>query len=324
MRLPWILLAVAAAASAHTLQITGVTVAIDRAGVSVTVVAHVPMLGGADPVVEIPRRLRARADGQPFRADAVTISRDHAYDTVTWTGRRSRTASSLELEAPLFPDHPEDTTVVLVYRDGQLVDRTALNAAHPAAVLGESKGAVARRFLEMGFAHILSGPDHILFLLGLLLTGGPLLRLLGVVTAFTVAHSITLTCTALGIASLSPRVVEPLIAVSIIAVVIENLFGKRHGTELRVWLAFGFGFFHGFGFAGALAESGLPAYAVGWSLASFHIGVEIGQACVVAPAALGLWLLRRRNEVWTALAVRYASGLIVVSGAVWLFARVWR
>ena len=324
MRVPWILLAMAAAASAHTLQITGVTVALDREAVSVTVVAHLPMLGGADPAVEIPRRLRARVDGQPFLPEGVTISRDPAYDTVTWTGRRRRAAGSLALEAPLFPDHPEDTTVVLVYRDGRMVERTALNAAHPRAVLGESNGAVARRFLEMGFTHILSGPDHVLFLLGLLLTGGPLLRLLGVVTAFTLAHSITLTCTALGIASLSPRIVEPLIAVSIIAVGVENLIGKRHGTELRVWLAFGFGFFHGFGFAGALAESGLPAYAIGWSLASFHLGVEIGQACVVAPAALGLWLLRRRHEGLTALAVRYASGMIVVSGGVWLFARVWR
>jgi hydrogenase/urease accessory protein HupE len=189
-------------------------------------------------------------------------------------------------------------------------------------VLGENTGAVIRRFIEMGVAHILSGPDHILFVLGLILAGGNFRRLLAIVSAFTLAHSITLSLTALDVASLSPRIVEPMIAFSIVVVGIENLLSGKPRFELRVAMAFGFGFFHGFGFAGALTEAGLPRQAVAWSLAAFNIGVEIGQGMIVALAAPTLAWLEKNAPRARVQVVRYAALAIAVAGAVWFVQRV--
>ncbi len=318
-----VLLALAGLASAHTLQLTGITVRIDANGTEVNVVAHVPLLLGTDPAINIPQRLQLQLDGLPFRpASPPTLKADPLSDTISWTAREGRAAGAVVVSAPLFPDRPDDTTVVLVYRKGELVDRSALNPAHPSAVIGETVLAVMRRFIQMGVFHILSGPDHILFVLGLILVGGAARRLLGVITAFTLAHSLTVSLTALGMTSLSPRLVEPMIALSIVVVGLENLLRKKANFEVRAWLAFGFGFFHGFGFAGALTEVGLPRQAIGWSLASFNIGVEIGQACIVLLALPILLAIHRKSERAGQMVTRFASALIAMAGVVWFIARI--
>jgi hydrogenase/urease accessory protein HupE len=297
----------AGAAQGHPVQVTGVVVNLAASRTSVTVVAHLPLLDGADPATAIPARLRLAVDGREFHAETASVERDLKQDSVTWTGIENRGGNSARIQGPLFPEVPADSTVMLVYKDGKLLDR---------AVVGESLAATVGRFVKLGIFHILSGPDHILFVLGLIMMGGPPRRLLVVITAFTVAHSITLSMTALGLASLTPRIVEPLIAFSIIVVGLENLFPRRSDFRIRVGLAFGFGFFHGFGFAGALAEAGLPHQALGWSLASFNAGVELGQLFIVAIA-------------WPLLAVapprftKFASAGIALAGAVWFVARVW-
>lgn len=310
-------------ASAHTLQITGVSLDLDDSGTRVTVVAHAPLLGGANPATAIPKRLKLRLDGSVFQPNNATLTRDPQFDTLTWTAVDPRNAGKLTLEAPIFPDHPEDTTIVLVKRNGELIERTALNTARPEATLNESSFAIARRFGEMGVAHILSGLDHVLFLCGLILAGGPALRLLGVVTAFTVAHSITLSLTALGVSSLSPRFVEPMIALSIVVVGLENLIRKKQDFEFRAWLAFGFGFFHGFGFAGALTEAGLPGHAMAWALAAFNIGVELGQALILVAVLPLLVLVQRSSEKGFQLITRFASIAICLAGGFWFVGRVW-
>src|SRR5262249_31258406 len=144
--------------------------------------------------------------------------------------------------------------------------------------------AVVRKFIPAGIHHILIGPDHILFLVGLLLLGGPIRRLLLVVSAFTVAHSVTLSLAALNIVTPPAGIMEPAIALSIVCVGVDNLMVGR-GRDLRAWIAFGFGFIHGFGFASVLREMNLPTRALGWSLFSFNFGVEIGQLLVVATVA---------------------------------------
>jgi hydrogenase/urease accessory protein HupE len=136
-----------------------------------------------------------------------------------------------------------------------------------------------------------------------------------VVSAFTLAHSITLSCTALNVASLSPRIVEPVIAFSILVVGVENLLTGKPRFSHRVAMAFGFGFFHGFGFAGALTESGLPQNAIPASLAAFNIGVELGQALIVAIAVPLLPYLPRK-------VTRAIAAFIAVAGAVWFVQRV--
>jgi hypothetical protein len=158
--------------------------------------------------------------------------------------------------------------------------------------------------------------------LGLVLVRGTLRGLLGVITAFTLAHSLTLSMTVLEIGSLPPRIVEPLIALSIVAVGAENLGARTLNPERRIWIAFGFGFFHGFGFAGALSEAGLPRDAVGWALAAFNTGVEIGQACVVLLAVPLLQILGKRNPVLIGAVTRCTSLGIAVAGIVWFVERL--
>jgi hydrogenase/urease accessory protein HupE len=206
-----------------------------------------------------------------------------------------------------------------------------LTPAHPSGVSGESFLTILRRFLVMGVLHILSGPDHILFVLGLILAGGTLRQLIGLLTAFTLAHSITLSLTALGIASLSPRIVEPVIALSIVAVALENLIRRNENSSsaadradyrIRISLAFGFGFFHGFGFAGALTEAGLPQQAIGWSLAAFNLGVELGQGTILLAVLPMLHAIARYSPTGRQRTTRYASIAIAIAGAVWFVERI--
>ena len=214
--------ALAAGAAAHTLQVTGVVVHADDHTTSVSVIAHLPLPGGADPATFIAERVHILLDGKLFQPTSVALQNDPGNGTLTWTARQDRHADSIAMLAPVFPDRAGDTTVVLVYRGERLVDRMALTPAHPSATVGESLLAVVLRFISMGIMHILSGPDHVLFVLGLVLTRGTARQLFGLVTAFTLSHSITLTLTALGVASLSPNIVEPIIAFSIVVVGLEN------------------------------------------------------------------------------------------------------
>lgn len=316
------MLTLAGLASAHPLQMTGVVVHADESATSVTVTVHVPLLGGADPTTAIPERLHIRLDGTPFHPVDSSIESVPANDTITWTARDNRHAVSVAVESPVFPERADDTTVVLVYRGERLVNRIALNPSHPSATVSQNLTIMVRRFVQMGIFHILSGPDHVLFLLGLILAGGTVRQMLGVVTAFTLAHSVTLSLTALGVASLSPRLVEPIIAISIVAVGMENLLHRKSDFGLRVGLAFGFGFFHGFGFAGALADAGIPRQAIGWSLAAFNIGVEIGQACILVVVLPLLAPIRQRSENSRGLVTKYASVAIAIAGALWFVERM--
>jgi hydrogenase/urease accessory protein HupE len=182
----------------------------------------------------------------------------------------------------------------------------------------------AVRFLWLGVEHIFIGADHLAFLLGLLLLAGGLKRVVIIVTAFTVAHSITLALAALGKVSLSPAVVEPLIAASILYIGVENLVVKE--SRWRWALAFGFGLVHGFGFAGVLAELGLPTDALATALVCFNVGVEIGQVLIVIAllgTALGFnRLLKGKPASWySPWGMRILSAMIAGAGAYWLLQR---
>ena len=168
-------------------------------------------------------------------------------------------------------------------------------------------------FFLLGVHHILSGYDHLLFLLCLLLPGGRLLALAKIITAFTVAHSVTLTLAVLQIVSLPDRLIEAVIGLSIAFVAAENLW-LRPTTSRRWMVSFAFGLVHGFGFSTALRELGLPAQGLLLSLFGFNAGVETGQALVVA-ICLPLLLLLRRTR-WEGRAVASASLAILVIGLV--------
>jgi len=160
----------------------------------------------------------------------------------------------------------------------------------------------AERYVGLGIEHILFGIDHLLFVLGLLLlVRGPWM-LVKTITAFTVAHSITLALSTLGVVRVPSGPVEAMIALSIVILAAEIVYrrrGKTTWTGDRPWaVAFGFGLLHGLGFAGALGELGLPEGEIPMALLFFNVGVEIGQLCFVA-VVLGVgWLLRRCRTVW--------------------------
>src|SRR6185503_6430023 len=181
--------------------------------------------------------------------------------------------------------------------------------------------AVVKKFIPEGIHHILIGPDHLLFLVGLLLLGGSMRRLLVVVTSFTIAHSITLSLAALDIFTPPARIIEPAIALSIIYVGFDNLLVKE-GRDVRAWIAFAFGFIHGFGFANVLREMDLPRTALGWSLFSFNLGVEIGQLVVVVAVASALALLRSRSAAAGRRLALVGSVAVIAAGAFWFIQRV--
>ena len=168
-------------------------------------------------------------------------------------------------------------------------------------------------FTLLGIEHLLSGWDHLLFLLGLLLRGGGWWALARIITAFTLAHSVTLALAVLDIVTVPDRLVEAVIALSIAFVAAENLVSTP--VVARRWLvSFCFGLVHGFGFSSALREVGLPAHGLALSLFGFNLGVEIGQALVVA-VALPLLVLVRRTR-WERRVIWSASAAILVLGVV--------
>ena len=174
-------------------------------------------------------------------------------------------------------------------------------------------------FFTLGIQHILIGFDHLLFLLALVLRGGNLWSLLKIITAFTLAHSITLALAVFDVVVLPGRLVEAAIALSIAYVAAENLF-LRHAVSHRWAVSFLFGLVHGFGFSSVLRELGLPTQGLAWSLLSFNLGVEVGQAAAIAlMLPLLLWLRRFK---WEPRAVAALSGVVLLVGLGLFFERV--
>ena len=186
-------------------------------------------------------------------------------------------------------------------------------------------GDAAVRFTSLGVEHILKGLDHILFVAGLLLLVQGTRRLLATVTAFTLAHSVTLALSALGAVSLSQGLVDAVVALSIVFLAVENVHALRGQSGLaarRPWVvAFGFGLIHGLGFAGALNAIGLPRAEVPASLLFFNVGVELGQLGVIAAWLAGRWALEelalRWPQTWR-LVPHYALGIVA---SVWFLER---
>lgn len=176
------------------------------------------------------------------------------------------------------------------------------------------------RFLILGIEHILTGYDHLAFLLALLIAGGSLRHNAKIITSFTVAHSLTLALATLGLVNISPAIVEPLIAASVVFVGLENLFRRRLAAR---WLVtFGFGLVHGLGFAATLRELGIGTLGarVALPLLSFNVGVELAQIAIAALVLPLVWRLEQRPS----FALKHApafSLLITFAGIYWFLAR---
>jgi len=211
--------------------------------------------------------------------------------------------------------------------DGRLI-QTVLRGDAPVVTIPERAGPldVLRGYLRMGFEHILSGPDHLLFVLGLVLLVRGRRRLLWTITAFTAGHSVTLSLAVLGFVNIPPKPVEALIAFTIFAVAVElTRVGRVRPSRMQrfPWaMSFTFGLLHGLGFAGALTQVGLPAGEIPLALGSFNVGIELGQLLFVAVTLLVRAGLRGFPFPWpkTAdLVPAYAIGSLAV---LWLFERL--
>ena len=178
-------------------------------------------------------------------------------------------------------------------------------------------------FLALGVEHILTGFDHLLFLFALLVVTTRLGSALKIITCFTLAHSITLAASTLNLVQIPSRVVEPLIAASIIYVGFENLFCEKD-PKGRWLLTFAFGLIHGFGFASVLRELGVGTNgsSIALPLISFNLGVELGQIVVAAIALPIIWKLRTKPrfvQSWAPV----CSIVVALAGSGWLIQRVW-
>lgn len=273
-------------------------------------------------------RLVVLADGQQVELELLNAEPIPDRQAVSFELRLNTTVrpSALRIQCALFPYDPQHQTFLNVYEDDNLVHQEIFTQDRQIFVYRpgdrQSWTSVVKEFTPAGIYHIFTGPDHILFIIGLLLMGGSLLRLLGIVTAFTIAHSITLSLAALNLVNPSPRLIEPAIALSIIYVGIDNLMVGKTGRDVRAWIAFFFGFVHGFGFAAVLREFGLPRQALGWSLFSFNFGVEIGQACIVVVVASLLAALGNRNQALASRVLKIGSVCVILAGAYWFIQRV--
>ena len=178
-------------------------------------------------------------------------------------------------------------------------------------------------FLSLGVKHILTGYDHLLFLFGLLVVARRLVSSLSIITSFTIAHSITLAVATLHVVQIPSRIVEPLIAASIIFVGVENLL-RGDIPKARRMVTFGFGLIHGFGFASALREVGIGSGTgdILLPLFSFNLGVELGQIMIAAVALPIIWKLRE-NPMFITRWAPACSAAVVLLGSFWFVERVW-
>jgi hydrogenase/urease accessory protein HupE len=358
MRRGWLLLALFASpvpAAAHPVPFSYLDLRLDASGTHGTLTVHVfdaahdlsidpperllsPAVAAAHTLALealLGRRLSLAADGRPLEIawGAIEVLPDKQSLRLPFTAGSHRGQPGpgagppgvLRITATLFPYDAQHQTFVNVYEDAALRQQVILDASRSSVEYfsGSARGtlAVAGRFVAAGTRHILIGPDHLLFLVGLLLLGGSVRRLAIVVTSFTLAHSVTLTVAALRLFSPPARFVEPLIALSIVYIGIDNLMVRGH-RDVRVWIAFVFGLVHGFGFASVLREMDLPARALGWSLFSFNIGVELGQLFVVVLVASALAGLRHRSEAAGRRLAFAGSLVVVVAGTFWFVQRV--
>lgn len=342
-------LVVCGSAGAHPVPFSYIDVRVHRTAIELTAVAHTFDLAN-DLKVQPPERLleqetlttHAHAIAQLLRSRLNIDIDGEVLRNLAWSApealsdRQSiRNRASYELTRPIgrigvatlmFPYDPQHKTFLNVYENGAVTAQAILDKDRTSFeyFAGTRQGVVAvlQKFVQAGMHHILIGPDHLLFLVGLLLLGGTMRQLLLVVTAFTIAHSITLSLAALGMVMPPANAIEPAIALSVIYVGADNLLVSAGGRDTRAWIAFAFGLIHGFGFANMLRDMDLPARALGWTLFAFNVGVEIGQLVfVVIVASVFAWI-RSRSETAGRRLVLAGSIIVMLAGAFWFVQRV--
>lgn len=315
--LAWLVLA--APAVAHEVRPALLQI-VEQSGGAYEVSWKQPVVG--DMAVRLAPHLSSGAIDRPPDGQTVTVS----YLIKTWHVPRGAALDGQTVNIEGLAQSVTDVLVRVQTADGREVN-SVVRPAQPSLRLALSgpQGLAVPAYLRLGVEHILTGPDHLAFVLGLLLLIGPSWRVVRAITAFTVAHSITLAIAALGYVHFPSAAIEALVALSILFVACELMRGPDADTLTRrhPWLiAFTFGLLHGLAFAGALAQVGLPAHGTPLALLLFNVGVEIGQLAFIVAALAVMTLMRplmSRAPAFVRAAPAYAIGGVA---AYWLFERV--
>jgi hydrogenase/urease accessory protein HupE len=225
------------------------------------------------------------------------------------------------VDTRMFPYDIAHQTFVNVYEGDALTLQAILDMAKTRldyySGSREGAAAVGRRFIPSGIRHVWLGPDHLMFLLGILLLGGTIRQLAMLAGGFVAGNAAAFVLTLLSLLHPPPRLIEPAIALSIVYIGADNLM-VHGGRDMRNWIATAFGLIHGFWFANGLREMDLPARAFRWSLASFDIGVELAQILTILTVGAGIAALRRRSPEAARRLVYVGSAAVIVAG-IYLF-----
>ena len=190
----------------------------------------------------------------------------------------SAAPQSLRMQTDLFGDRPEEQQLTFKATRGEEAEAVVLTPRHMEHSFFRGPWRVLQDYLLLGVEHILLGADHLLFLLTIIVAGVGWRYWLGVLTSFTVAHSLTLTAALFGWVHAAPALVEPLIAGSIVLMALLNLWGSQSDMGHRMAIVFACGLLHGLGFASAMGDMGLHGVHRAASIAGFNLGIELGQA----------------------------------------------
>jgi hydrogenase/urease accessory protein HupE len=282
-----------------------------------------------------PTALDVTFDNQLVKAADTRCHFDDSGNTTVYLRFPSQTFTKLIIRskwlAMLQPGHKQFLSVQ--NPDGQVLAERLLSANSDSVTIEMDAAKVKgppepvktsfADFLVMGVKHIWTGYDHLLFLFGLLIVTRNFGSSIKIITCFTIAHSITLAVATLSLVQISSRIVEPMIAASIVYVGIENLF-RGDDPKGRWLLTFAFGLIHGFGFASVLKELGVGSNGRGIAvpLVSFNLGVELGQIAVASLALPVIWKLRTR-PVFVTRWVPACSVVVALLGGYWFIQRVW-
>ena len=261
-----------------------------------------------------------KVEGTIEKSDVETIN-DRQFAVINLNYKLENKPEKLVLDYNMFMDDsdPSHANYATIKLDGKQQESVLSYESRELAIGEVTFMQSATQFLLLGLEHIFTGYDHILFVISLLFGAKTFKNILSLVTAFTIAHSITLILATLEIVQLPGRFVESAIALSIIYVALINIFNSD--SKHQPWLAFGFGLIHGFGFAGILSEMRLDGSQLATSLLSFNIGIEIGQLIIVSlvfPIILWLRKLTFKPVKWV---IPGTSVAILAFGLIWFIER---
>jgi len=327
---------------AHDPALSAVKVMLNANEMAISVTVHQLALEKAaghrlDPVdtdIEIRSRAFVFVGKERVEPKLASLDVDTKGGAVTWSTRLPYNGQGVTVRQAIFPDDPAAKTLVTIYKDGRAVfdtvyDSKTVQLASEQASAPDAWHLRLLHFIGTGIHHIFIGIDHVCFVIGLVLLGGSLRGLLRVVTSFTIAHSITLALAVLGLVSVPARFVEPLIALSITGIAVDNILQFRRpdrnvdtAWKHRVVATFVFGLLHGFGFAGALGTLNVHGEQLATGLLGFNLGVELGQLAIVLCCAPVVFIIGKKFPV-EGRALRTAGSIAIgIAGIFWFIQRI--